>query len=344
MPSSTPVSSTARAELIADAGSNGALGKRPARGPWRDAARYLVRSPLAMLCLAYLLALIVLALFPGRFAPLSYEQTSFSDKMAPPGSAATSAKMAGHVYVLGADRLGRDMLSRLIYGTRVSLTVALIGGAVSFVIGITYGLIAGSARPRIDNILMRFVDVVYAYPTLILIILFQVYFTSIARLDATQSTGLQRAIVGLNNRMGGLFFVFIAIGMVSWLNMARLTRGQVLYYRNQEFIEACHAIGVPQRRILGRHLLPNVIGPCIVAVTLDIPIFIYTEAFLSFIGLGVNPPTPSWGGMVSDGYGTLRSAPHILIFPALALFLTMLAFNFLGDTLRDALDPRTRGR
>lgn len=297
-----------------------------------------------MLCLVYLLALVVLALFPERFAPLGYEQTSFGDKMAPPGAVATSAKLSGHVYLLGADRLGRDMLSRLIYGTRVSLTVALIGGAVSFVIGITYGLISGYASRGVDNVLMRLVDIVYAYPTLILIILLQVYFTSIARLDVTQSTALQRGIVGLNNRMGGLFFVFVAIGVVSWLNMARLTRGQVLYYRNQEFIEASRAVGVPDRRILSRHLLPNVLGPCIVAVTLDIPIFIYTEAFLSFIGLGVNPPIPSWGGMVSDGYGMLRSAPHILIFPALALFLTMLAFNFIGDILRDALDPRTRSR
>ena len=340
MPSSIPASSTAPA----DQGRPAALSRRPPRGPWRDAARYIGKSPLAVICLVYLLALVVVALFPAQLAPLSYEQTSFGDKMAPPGALSTSEKLAGHRYLLGADRLGRDVFSRLIYGTRVSLTVALIGGAVSFILGITYGLVAGSAGRRVDNIMMRFVDIVYAYPTLILIILLQVYFTGIARQDATQSNELERAIIALNNRMGGLFFVFVAIGVVSWLNMARLTRGQVLYYRNQEFVEAARAVGVPHWRILARHLLPNVLGPCIVAVTLDIPTYIYTEAFLSFIGLGVNPPTPSWGEMVSDGYGTLRSAPHILVFPALALFCTMLAFNLLGDTLRDALDPRTRGR
>lgn len=297
-----------------------------------------------MLCLVYLLALVVLALFPERFAPLSYEQTSFGDKMAPPGAVATSAKLSGHVYLLGADRLGRDMLSRLIYGTRVSLTVALIGGAVSFVIGITYGLISGYASRGVDNVLMRLVDIVYAYPTLILIILLQVYFTSIARLDVTQSTALQRGIVGLNNRMGGLFFVFVAIGVVSWLNMARLTRGQVFHYREQDFVLAAQAIGVPRPRVMRSHLLPNVIGACIVAETLAIPAYIYTEAFLSFVGLGVQPPQPSWGGMIADGYGAFRSAPHIILFPALALCLTMLAFNFLGDAIRDALDPKMRNR
>ncbi|MBE2240434.1 MAG: ABC transporter permease, partial [Caldilineaceae bacterium] len=139
-------------------------------------------------------------------------------------------------------------------------------------------------------------------------------------------------------------FIFVAIGAVSWLNMARLTRGQTLHYREQEFVQAAQLVGASDRRIMGRHLLPNIIGTCIVAETLAIPSYIYTEAFLSFIGLGVQPPLPSWGSMIADGYGALRSAPHVILFPALALSLTMLAFNFLGDAIRDAMDPKLRDR
>jgi oligopeptide transport system permease protein len=323
---------------------NALIAGRPTRGFWRDAARYLLRRPLAIACALYLAILLAVALFPQAIAPLPFDQTSFADKLVAPGAFASGEKMAGHRYLLGADRLGRDLFSRLIYGTRISIAVAFIGAAVSFLIGVGYGLTAGYASARVDNWMMRAVDVIYGYPTLILVILLQVYFTAIAHQDASQTSGFQRAVIELSDRTGGLFFVFVAIGAVSWLNMARLTRGQVLYYRNQEFVQAARAVGVPDRGILWRHLLPNVIGPCIVAETLAIPSYIYSEAFLSFIGLGVQPPTPSWGEMISDGYGALRSAPHIIIFPALALFLTMLAFNFLGDTIRDAMDPRTRGR
>jgi oligopeptide transport system permease protein len=294
-----------------------------------------------IICTLYLAALIVVAMAPQVFAPLPYDQASFGDKMAPPGGLAGDT-LAGHRYVLGADRLGRDMLSRLIYGTRVSIFVAFMGAGISFLIGLTYGLIAGYGSHRVDNMLMRIVDVIYAYPTLILIILLQVYLTALAQRNPAELTGWQDLIVNLDRGSGGLFFVFLAIGAVNWLNMARLTRGQVLYYRQQEFVQAARVLGSPHWRIMGRHLLPNVIGPCIVAETLAIPAYIYTEAFLSFIGLGVQPPIPSWGSMISDGYAALRSAPHVIFFPALALSLTMLAFNFLGDALRDALDPKLR--
>ena len=307
-------------------------------------AHQLVRDPLVVICTLFLLLLIAVALFPSLFAPLPYDLTSFGDKLAPPGSMATAEKLAGHRYILGADRLGRDMLSRLIFGTRVSIAVAFIGAGVSFLIGVSYGLISGYARKSIDNVMMRIVDVVYGYPTLILIILLQVFLTAAAQQDPANISGLEQLVIGLDNSTGGLFFVFVAIGAVSWLNMARLTRGQVLHYREQEFVQAAEAIGTPRRKILVRHLLPNVLGPLIVAETLAIPTYIYTEAFLSFIGLGVQPPTPSWGGMISDAYGALRSAPHLIFFPALALSLTMLAFNFLGDAVRDAMDPRMKNR
>ncbi|MEZ4869951.1 MAG: ABC transporter permease [Caldilineaceae bacterium] len=317
---------------------------RPPRTLWQDARRRLLRDPLVLLCLLYLLVLGVVALAPARFAPLSYEQASFSDKLATPGAVASADKLAGHRYLLGADRLGRDLLSRLIFGTRVSMSVALMGAGISFALGVAYGLVAGYSSDKVDNVMMRLVDVIYAYPALILIILLQVFLTALGQQPEEATTGWQRLIIQLDRSSGGLFFVFLAIGAVNWLNMARLTRGQVLHYRQQEFVQAAQVVGATQGSIMWRHLLPNVIGPCIVAETLAIPTYIYTEAFLSFIGLGVQPPTPSWGSMVSDGYGALRAAPHVILFPAIALSLTMLAFNFLGDALRDALDPNLRNR
>jgi ABC-type dipeptide/oligopeptide/nickel transport system permease subunit len=340
MSSSTPEAAT-RAEP-SRAASQALSGPRRTRGLWRDTLRYLLKDRLVLLCVLFVGILVVVSLFPDRIAPLSYEQTSFSDKLAPPGTLATAEKLAGHRYLLGSDRLGRDILSRLIYGTRISIAVAFIGAMVSLLIGVSYGLISGYASPQIDNLMMRLVDVLYGYPTLILVILLQVYLTAISRQETGRTSGLQHVIIALDQNTGGLFFVFVAIGAVSWLNMARLTRGQVIHYRSQEFVQAAQAVGVPRGRIMWRHLLPNALGPAVVAGTLAIPTYIYTEAFLSFIGLGVQPPTPSWGGMISDGYGAIRSAPHLIFPPALALFLTMLAFNFLGDAVRDALDPRIR--
>ncbi|MEA3336314.1 MAG: ABC transporter permease [Chloroflexota bacterium] len=317
---------------------------RRARGLWRDTIGYLLRDPLVVAFLLFILLLVVVSLFPDRFAPLSYEQTSFADKLAKPGTIATAEKLEGHRYLFGSDRLGRDILSRLVYGTRISIAVAFVGATVSFGIGLAYGLISGYSSARVDNVMMRVVDVIYGYPTLILVILLQVFLTAIARQDLSETTGLQRVVIGLDQSSGGLFFIFVAVGAVSWLGIARLTRGQVLHHKNQEFVQAAQSVGVPRGRIMRRHLLPNVLGPAIVAGTLAIPTYIYTEAFLSFIGLGVQPPTPSWGGMISNGYGALRSAPHLIVSPAIALFLTMLAFNFLGDAVRDAMDPRVRHR
>jgi ABC-type dipeptide/oligopeptide/nickel transport system permease subunit len=318
--------------------------ERAARSLLRDVLARLIRDPVVVVCIFYLGLLIVVALAPAVFAPLSYETTSFPDKLAPPGAYATSEKLAGFRYIFGADRLGRDLLSRLIYGTRVSMAVAFLGAGISFLIGLTYGLVSGYSRPRIDNVMMRIVDIIYAYPTLILIILLQVFLTSLTQQPPGNLGIFQTLLVTLDTRSGGLFFIFVAIGAVSWLNMARLTRGQTLHYREQEFVQAARLVGSNDRRIMGRHLLPNIIGTCIVAETLAIPAYIYTEAFLSFIGLGVQPPMPSWGSMIADGYGALRSAPHVIFFPALALSLTMLAFNFLGDAIRDAMDPKLRNR
>jgi ABC-type methionine transport system permease subunit len=188
--------------------------------------------------------------------------------------------------------------------------------------------------------MMRLVDIMYGLPNIILVILMQVYFKAVSR---RQATGLAGALVRLDNSMGGLFFIFLVLGAFNWIGMARLARGQVLSVRKKEFVEAARAVGASSGRIIFRHVLPNILGPCIVAETMAIPGYIFFEAFLSFIGLGVNPPTPSWGAMINQGYQGLRSNPHLVIAPSIALTLTVLAFNFFGDGLRDAFDPSLRG-
>jgi len=185
------------------------------------------------------------------------------------------------------------------------------------------------------------VDIIYGFPFLIFVILLQVYFKAVA---ARGGGGIATPLVALDRRMGGMFFIFIAIGALNWLGMARIMRGQVLSFKQKEFVEAARSIGSSDGRIIFKHLLPNALGPCIVAETLAIPGYISLEAFLSFLGLGVNAPRPSWGMMISEGYKGLRSYPHLLLAPAVALTLTILAFNFLGDGLRDAFDPRLRGQ
>jgi oligopeptide transport system permease protein len=244
-------------------------------------------------------------------------------------------------YSLGADYVGRDLFSRIIYGARVSLTVAFIGPLISLIIGVTYGSISGYFGGRLDNLMMRIVDVLYAFPSLLFIILLLAFFRS------TLSTPIPGTFLykmsELDAATGGLLFIFIGIGLTAWETMARLTRGQVLSVREKEYVEAARTLGAKDGRIMFRHILPNVVGPLVVAETLAIPGYISTEAFLSFIGIGVNPPTPSWGSMISDGAQVIRTYPNQAVFPALALAITMFAFNFLGDGLRDALDPRLRG-
>jgi ABC-type dipeptide/oligopeptide/nickel transport system permease subunit len=249
-------------------------------------------------------------------------------------------------FLLGADSNGKDWLTQTVYGTQVSLSVGVVGATTSLILGLIYGMISGYFGGRIDNIMMRFVDFMYGFPTLVFIILMQVYFTEIAReYQDSARGGLVGFILDLNKDMGGLLFLFIALGVLNWIGMARHARGLVLSYRETEFVEAARAVGASNRRIIFVHLLPNIIGPLIVLETLAIPGYIFTEAFLSFIGLGVQPGTPSWGAMISEvrTRGGFFSNRHILLAPSIALVITTLSFNFLGDGLRDALDPRLRG-
>jgi oligopeptide transport system permease protein len=314
---------------------------------WQDALRRLLRNRAAMIGVVIILILALTAIFADQIAVAPYDKQTLSDQNKVPaymGVIFPSMKPYMKVsdkYPLGADYVGRDLFSRIVYGTRISLTIALIGPLISLIIGVIYGSISGYFGGRVDNVMMRIVDVLYAFPGLLFIILLMAFFRSTF---AKPDPGTLTYFVGkLDSSLGGMLFIIIGIGLTGWETQARLTRGQVLSVREKEFIEAAHTIGASDLRIMFRHILPNIIGPLVIVETLAIPGYISLEAFLSFIGLGINPPTPSWGAMIADGANAIRTYPNQAIFPALALAITMFAFNFLGDGLRDALEPRMRG-
>lgn len=255
----------------------------------------------------FFIALVALLAILANVLPLPDPTYQFpASSYAPPSAA----------HPLGNDQLGRDVLSRLIHGARASLSVAIFAQAIILVLGLTVGGLAGYFGGKVDNWLMRFTDVFYAFPDLLFVIIIT------AALGAS-----------LTN-------IFLAIGLVNWTDLARLLRGQLITLRERDFVLAARSLGVPPMRILVQHLLPNAAGPVIVRLTYGIPQAIFTEAVLSFIGLGVRPPQTSWGTMVQQGNEAIFSAPHLVLFPSIAIALTMLAFNFLGDGLRDALDPQ----
>jgi oligopeptide transport system permease protein len=324
----------------------------PSRSLWGDAFYRLIRNRGAIIGALIIFVLLIVAVFAPAVAPKNYDETVLADNSAVPEWIARAfptmipKSEGGYVtiseqYPLGADKLGRDMLSRLIYGARISLAIAIIGPFISTSVGLVVGLIAGYLGGRVDNFLMRLVDVMYAFPTLLLIILLMAVFRT--SFQSSQAGTLAFTLNRLDSSIGGLLFVFIGIGLTAWMGMARLVRGQVLSVRESAYVEAAQALGARTPDIIMRHILPNIIGPLIVTETLAIPGYISYEAFLSFIGLGVKPPMPSWGGMIAEGAQAVQTYPNQALFPALALFLVIFAFNFLGDGLRDALDPRMRG-
>ncbi|MDA0796532.1 MAG: ABC transporter permease [Proteobacteria bacterium] len=274
---------------------------------WNDAWIKLSKNYLALAGLGILILLCVVSLLTPWIAPYSYEQQNLDL-----GATAPSLQ-----HWLGTDIFGRDMLTRIMYGGRVSLMVGFIATAVALVIGILWGAIAGFYGGRLDAVMMRIVDILYALPFMIFIVLLMVVF-------------------GRN-----ILLLFLAIGAVEWLTMARIVRGQVMSLRNQEFVEAAYSLGLSQWTIIRRHIIPNTLGPVIVYTTLTIPSVMLLEAFLSFLGLGIQPPESSWGLLINYGVETMEEYPWLLIFPGVALSLTLFALNFLGDGLRDALDPRT---
>lgn len=275
-------------------------------GLTRDALRRLSRNKLALAGAAVVVVLSLLAVFADVLAPYPYTKTNFDRLTEGPSPA----------HPLGTDQVGRDLLSRLIYGARISMLVGLGAQVIVVLIGVPIGAVSGYLGGRVDLLLTRVIDVMYAFPRLLFVILVM-------------------SMLG-----AGLANIFIAIGLTGWVGIARQTRAQVLVLKQQDFVEAARALGVGGGRGLLRHVLPNALTPIVVVVTLGIPEAIFTEAALSFIGVGINPPTPSWGQMVGEGQQYLRSAWHLCVFPSIAIAVTMLAFTFLGDGVRDALDPR----
>ena len=258
-----------------------------------------------------------------------YTNTVLEDKLTAPDAE----------YTLGTDHLGRDQLGRIIKGGQISLLVGLVATFVSLTIGIGYGTISGYFGGKIDSVMMRIVDILYSLPFVIFVILLMVFAKDLGdSIDEWfRARGSEFSISGQWN----MLLLFVAIGAVEWLTMARIVRGQVMSLRRQEFIEACISLGLPTHRILFRHMVPNILGPVIVYTTLTIPAVMLLEAFLSFLGLVVQTPTPSWGLLIKDGADRMREAWWMLVFPGALFAITLFSFNFVGDGLRDALDPKT---
>jgi oligopeptide transport system permease protein len=275
---------------------------------WADAWRRLRRNRLALASAIFLALLVLVALLSAFWTPDPIYRQGVAPTYAPPSS---------H-FILGADQAGRDMLSRLMVGAQISLEVGVGTQILVAAFGIAVGLIAGYFRGWLDGIISTIINIFYGIPDLLVALI----------------------LVLLLGR--GLDKIIIAIAATRWMDMARLVRGQALSLREREFVEAARSIGTRPNKILTRHILPNSLGPIIVQATFGVPQAILFEAFLSFLGLGVQPPTPSWGAMAADGFHAIRISPHIVLVPAIALSLTLMAFNFLGDGLRDALDPRQK--
>lgn len=281
---------------------------RPSRSYWQDAWDRLRRDPMALMGLVVILVILILAVAGPWLSPYAYDAQDFMESNEPPGLK----------HWFGTDMFGRDIFVRVLYGARISLAVGFVASFINLFIGVIYGGVAGFAGGRLDNFMMRVVDVIYSVPTMIYVILLMV-------------------VVG-----PGLSSIFITLGISYWASMARIVRAEVMRIRNEEFILAARVLGASNARMLLRHLIPNAMGPILVTLTFSIPSAIFTEAFLSFVGLGVSAPMASWGVLCNDAIGSLAIYPWQLFFPAAAISVTILAFNFLGDGLRDALDPRLR--
>ena len=280
------------------------------RSLWNDAWRKLRRNRAAVTAACIVSFMVVLVLIGPLFSGYAYDFTDWANVSSAPSIA------NGHWF--GTDTLGRDLFVRTLYGGRISLLVGVVATIVSLVIGISYGATAGYLGGRIDNIMMRIVDILYAMPFMFFVILLMVFF-------------------GRN-----IVLIFVAIGAINWLDMARIVRGQTLSLKQREFVEAAQAQGVRTFTLIRRHIVPNLLGVVVVYVTLTIPQVILVESFLSFLGLGVQEPMTSWGALVKEGSEELESSPWMLVFPAVFLATTLFCFNFVGDGLRDALDPKDR--
>jgi len=280
---------------------------------WRDAWRRLLKNKMAVAGGIILLLMIATAVLTPWIAPYEYDEQNLSEQYQPPN----------WKHWMGTDMKGRDVLTRVMWGARISFAVGFVATGVSLIIGVTWGSVAGFLGGKIDNLMMRFVDILYGLPYMFVVILLMTYF-------------------GRN-----IICLFIGLGMVEWLTMSRIVRAEVISLKEKEFVEAARALGTGRVRIVLRHIIPNLLGPVIVYATLTVPRVMLQEAFLSFLGLGVQAPQCSWGSLAQVGAastGPLQSYWWLIVFPGLALTITLFSLNFLGDGLRDALDPRLRGR
>lgn len=282
--------------------------RRPSVSFWADAWRRFKKNKLAMTGLVLLTALLSMAFIGPLLTPYDYLTTHPENSNQPPSAA----------HWFGTDELGRDMFERVWFGARISLFIGVMAATVDLIIGVLWGGIAGYFGRKTDEVMMRIADILWAIPYLLMVILFTVVF-------------------GQN-----LFNMILAMSVIGWINMSRIVRGQILQLKSQEYVMAARSLGAGTGRILFKHLIPNTMGPIIVTMTLTIPTAIFTEAFLSYLGLGVKPPMASWGTMANDGLSAMSYFPWRLFFPAFFICLTMFAFNVIGDGLRDAFDPRMR--
>lgn len=310
---------------------------RPPRSLWRDAWVRFTKNKLAVGAAFVLLFFTIVAVFAPLLAPHNPLKIYDGKGYLPPAweEAGPIGKAGEAEFLLGTDSLGRDVLSRVIYGTRVSLVVGFIPAIIVLLVGVVVGLIAGYLGGRVDNLTMRFGDILYAFPDLLFFIIVM--------------TSLRDTPIG--QLLNGLVLLFVALAIVSWISLARIVRGQVLSLKEKEFVEAGKMVGAGHSRIMFKHILPNCLGPIIVYTALRIPGFIILEAILGYLGLGLRPSTDakdifitSWGAMMLDGQSAINAQPWLLMSPALAVAIVVLAFNFVGDGLRDALDPRLRDR
>ena len=280
------------------------------RSLWVDAWNVLRKNRAAMLSVCIILTMAVLVIIGPWLSPYDYAQTDWDNISIAPDLETR--------HIFGTDALGRDLFVRTLHGGRISLMIGIVATMVSLLIGISYGATAGYLGGRIDHLMMRIVDILYAMPFMFFVILLMVFF-------------------GRN-----IILIFVAIGAINWLDMARIVRGQTLSLKSREFVEAAEAQGVSTFNIIRRHIVPNLLGVVVVYVTLTIPQVILVESFLSFLGLGVQEPMTSWGALVNEGAQEMETAPWMLVFPAVFLAMTLFCFNFVGDGLRDALDPKDR--
>ncbi len=295
-------------------------------GFWQSAWRQFRRNRLALISAGFIITIALIAIIVPYLLPQTYATQNLQVSLQGPSWR----------HPFGTDALGRDLMTRMIFGARISLTVGIVVQLVILSIGVPMGLLAGYLGGKTDTFIMRLVDVLYAIPNLLFIILIM---TFLRGQFGDEPTGFVKLLADFDRKTGGLIGVYIGLGLVSWLTVARIVRANTMSLKEKEYVEAARGLGSPGSTVVRRHILPNTIAPIVVAATLGIPGAILYEAGISFLGLGVLPPMPSWGLMISDAIPQMRSHPYMLVFPAAILSLTVLAFNFIGDGLRDALDP-----